>query len=145
MLDEDAGMTGTYEISSPIAGFERKQATVSAGETSRVDIRFTELGIALGTIGDNDFASRIANYDRPAPPAGPTPRTINGEPDFSGYWRLANNNPGKPEMLPWAEALAKYRVDTDVKDSPSARCLPDGVFRFEADSNSSLFGRAYNK
>ena len=118
---------GKYEISSPVAGFERKLVTVHASEVSPADIHFTEIGISLGTVGDRPLEKRIASYNRPAPPPGPTPRTPDGKPDFSGFWTLVNTNSGKPEMQPWAEALAKYRVDTDIKDSPGARCLPDGV------------------
>jgi hypothetical protein len=32
-----------------------------------------------------------------------------------------------PDMLPWAEAVAKERIDHNLKDSPSARCLPFNV------------------
>jgi Carboxypeptidase regulatory-like domain len=42
---------GRYQISSPIAGFEHKEAEVRAGESVRVDIHYTELGGTLGTIG----------------------------------------------------------------------------------------------
>jgi len=122
---------GKYEVSSPIAGFERKQADIRAWETTRVDIQFTEIGNTLGTLGDNDVTVRLANYNRPPPPAGPTPRTAEKKPDFSGYWQLVRTNMDKPEMLAWAEALAKYRVDTDVADSPSGHCLPNGVSRLD--------------
>jgi Carboxypeptidase regulatory-like domain len=122
---------GKYEVSSPVAGFERKEIEVRAGETARLDIHFIEIGNTLGTIGDADLGTRLATYNRPPPPAGPPPRTPEGQPDFSGYWQLIRTDPVKPEMLPWAEALAKYRVDAAIKDSPSARCLPNGVSRID--------------
>ena len=122
---------GKYELSSPIAGFERKQTEVHDGETTRVDIHFIEPGNTLGTIGDADLAARIANYNRPPAPPGPTPRTADGKPDFSGYWQLVRTDPVRPEMIAWAEALAKYRVDTDIKYSPSGHCLPNGVTRID--------------
>jgi len=122
---------GKYEISSPVAGFERKQADVRTGETTRVDIHFTEINNTLGTLGDNDVTVRLANYNRPAPPAGPMPRAAERKPDFSGYWQLVRTEMDKPEMLAWAAALAKYRVDTQMKDSPSGHCLPNGVSRMD--------------
>src|SRR6516225_993028 len=94
-----------YEVSSPVGGFERRLVDVRAGETIRIDIRFVEPGNTLGTIGDNDLASRIARYNRPAPPAGATPRTPDGKPDFSGYWELIKTDGDRPPMQPWAEAL----------------------------------------
>ena len=118
---------GKYEISSPVAGFERRSVDVPAGETIRIDIHFVEMTNTLGTVGDGDAVSRIATYNRPAPPTGSTPRTADGKPDLSGYWQFINADGNRPEMQPWAEALAKYRVDNLMKDSPSARCLPDGV------------------
>jgi hypothetical protein len=120
-----------YELSSPVAGFERKEIEVQTGETARADIHFIELGITLGTIGDADLTSRIANYNRPAPPVGQTPRTPDGKPDFSGYWLSVRTDPGNPEMLAWAEALAKYRLAIDLKDTPTARCLPGRVYRLD--------------
>lgn len=118
---------GKYEISSPVAGFERLSVDVRAGETIRIDIHFVEMNTTLGTVGDGDAVSRIVTYNRPAPPAGSTPRTADGKPDFSGYWRFISTGGDRPAMYPWAEALQKYRVDNLMKDSPGARCLPDGV------------------
>ncbi|HEY7392951.1 MAG TPA: carboxypeptidase-like regulatory domain-containing protein [Bryobacteraceae bacterium] len=118
---------GMYEISSPVAGFERRPVDVRSGETIRIDIHFVAPGNTLGTVGDNDLASRIAAYNRPAPPTGPMPRTADGKPDFSGYWQFIKLDGDSPAMQPWAAALTKYRVDSLMKDSPSARCLPDGV------------------
>ena len=97
---------GKYEISSPVAGFERLSVDIRAAETIRIDIHFVEMTTTLGTVGDGDAVSRIVTYNRPAPPAGSTPRTADGKPDFP---------------------LQKYRADNLMKDSPGARCLPDGV------------------
>ena len=61
---------GKYEVSSPVAGFERKEIEVHAEETVRMDIRFIEIGTTLGTIGDGDLGTRLTLYNRPLPPAG---------------------------------------------------------------------------
>jgi len=63
-------------------------------------------------------------------PAGPAPRMPDGKPDLSGVWfSPRTTDPGKPEMLPWAEALTKERTASHSKDDPEARCLPAGVPR----------------
>jgi hypothetical protein len=121
---------GKYEISSPVVGFERKEAEVRPGESTRVDLRYKDLGTSLGTIGDSPIYRRLSNYNRPAAPAGKTPYTADGTPDLSGYWRLINTDAGKPEMMPWAEALAKYRSENETEAiPPGARCLPEDILR----------------
>jgi hypothetical protein len=60
-------------------------------------------------------------------PSGPVPKMDNGKPDLSGVWFSPRTiDPGKPVMLPWAEALTKQR---NPKDDPEAHCLPAGVPR----------------
>ena len=121
---------GTYEISSPITGFERKEAEVRTGESTRIDIHYKDVGSSLGTIGDSPIYRRLAAYNRPAPPAGETPRTMDGTPDLSGYWSLVTTDAEKPEMLPWAEALAKYRLENETDAlPPGSRCLPEDILR----------------
>jgi hypothetical protein len=60
-------------------------------------------------------------------PSGPAPKMPDGKPDLSGVWYSPRTiDPGKPVMLPWAEALTKQR---NPKDDPEAHCLPAGVPR----------------
>ena len=120
---------GSYDLSVAVTGFERKRVVVAASQSVQVDLRLIDLGITLNTIGE-DLASRIAAANRPPPPSGATPRMPDGKPDFSGvWWAPATVDAGKPELLPAADALLKERTANDIKDSPSARCLPDAVLR----------------
>ena len=73
--------------------------------------------------------------------SAPTPRAPDGHPDLSGVWEMygeldmpklllnlaADEKPGAVEMLPWAEKEFQYRVETNGKDHPGARCLPSGI------------------
>jgi hypothetical protein len=121
---------GRYDLSVTVAGFERKRVDVVTSQTVQMDLRLVDLGITqLNTLGE-DLASRIAAANRPPPPSGPTPRMPDGKPDFSGvWWSPATLDAGKPELLPSADAVFKERTANSIKDSPSARCLPDAVLR----------------
>lgn len=122
---------GTYDLTVTIAGlkpFERKGVALETAKTLRVDIRMEDT-TQLGTLGEDRLAIAAA-MKRHAPPSGPTPRTVGGKPDFSGvWWSPTTADPGKPEWLPKAVAVAKQRADNLRKDSPQARCLPSPVLR----------------
>jgi Carboxypeptidase regulatory-like domain len=120
---------GSYDLTIPVAGFEQKHIAVVSSQTVHVDLRLVDVGISLNTAGE-DLASRIAAANRPPPPSGATPRTPDGKPDFTGvWWPPTTTDAGKPEMLPAADAVFKERTANNIKDSPSARCLPDAVLR----------------
>jgi hypothetical protein len=125
---------GTYELSTQILAnryrpFVRENLRVTSGQTVKVDIQLRE-GIALNTVGDGSdfFRATAAAASKLVPPVGATPRMKDGKPDFSGYWAAAGpSDPGVPEFQDWSAALSKKRLDDDLKELPSAYCLPTGV------------------
>jgi hypothetical protein len=127
-----AGMPpGTYDL-QVVAGsmqtFSKKGIEVKAGPALRLDIRM-DFNTQLGTLGE-DRVTAAADAARHHPPAGPAPRTADGQPDLSGvWWSPRTVDTGKPAFLPWAVAAAKERTDNNRKDSPQAKCLPSAVLR----------------
>jgi hypothetical protein len=119
---------GTYDLAVAVPGFNdysQKELAVAAGQTLRFDIRLIEY--QLDTLGDGrDF--RLSLLTAHPTPAGPTPRTPDGTPDLTGVWYAQRTvDPGKPEPLPWADALQRERAANNSKDAPGAHCLPRGL------------------
>ena len=119
---------GKYVVSVIMPGFSflpfvRSDVAVQPGQTMRLNIALPE-GPSLGTLGDDPERSRT----KTPPPAGPAPRTPAGKPDFSGVWQ-GNDDPfpDQPELLPAVAARAKHMLETEGKDHPGARCLPQGA------------------
>jgi Carboxypeptidase regulatory-like domain len=121
---------GSYDLAVPPIGFtfvpyEQKGVGIQGGQTLRLDIRL-EWPFNLGTVGDDTFLT-IRNRD--AGVSGPAPRTPDGKPDLSGVWNgTPDSNPEPPSPLPWAAEIAGQRFQNNLKDVPSALCLPGGVF-----------------
>jgi hypothetical protein len=119
---------GEYDLSINAPGFtayNQQNLTVGVSEPLRLDVRLLEY--QLGTLGDGrEFRVQLTS-PHPAP-SGPTPRTADGKPDLSGVWFAQRTvDPGKPEPLPWAQALLRERAANDSKDAPGAHCLPRGI------------------
>lgn len=119
---------GAYNLSvnaPEFSAYARENLTVAAGQTLRFDIHLVDF--QFDTLGDG----REFKIDQITPhptPAGPTPRTADGKPDLTGVWYAQRTvDPGKPELLPWAEKLLQERIANNSKDSPGAHCLTRGV------------------
>ena len=119
---------GAYDLSVDAPGFypfSQKNVMVAAGQTVRLDLHLMDF--QLNTLGDG----REFKIDQVTPhktPAGPTPRTRDGKPDFTGVWFAQRTvDPGHPEALPWAEKLVRERIASNSKDAPGARCLTRGI------------------
>jgi hypothetical protein len=126
----DGLASGKYELSvrSPrMKIYVRPDIAVGTAQPVRVDITLED-NVQLRTLGDGD---RFGQRRRPAPPADPAPRMPDGKPDLSGFWVPAPVDPTAeveaPQGLPWAEAVVKERIANDLRDMPTARCLPSGI------------------
>jgi hypothetical protein len=119
---------GTYDLSSNAPLFDpfvQRDVVVGASRTLQLNLHLQDF--QLNTLGDGRDTF-IALSKPHVTPSGPTPRMPNGRPDLSGVWYQQRTvDPGKLEMKPWAEAVAKERMENNAKDFPQARCQPLGI------------------
>ena len=119
---------GVYELSVNMPGmksYKRDGISVQQGQTLRIDVRLED-GPSLRTLGEDPAAIAAVFINRPPPPTGPAPRTLDGKPDLSGVWLGGPVQLPELDMLPWAEALTKERAANHSKDYPPSHCLPAG-------------------
>ena len=120
---------GAYELSVKMTNMKpyvQQGIDIRAGQAVRADITLQD-DVRLGTLGDG---GRFAQRKKPAPPVGPTPRMPDGNPDLSGFWAsgpAAPSDDEPPQGLSWVEKVVKERIANDLRDMPTARCLPNGV------------------
>ena len=120
---------GAYELSVKMTNMKpyvQQGIDIRAGQAVRADITLQD-DVRLGTLGDG---GRFAQRKKPAPPVGPTPRMPDGNPDLSGFWASGPAGPSDdepPQGLSWVQEVVKERIANDLRDMPTARCLPNGV------------------
>jgi hypothetical protein len=91
--------------------------------------------ISLAFVQTTALAQRGFLEGNPKPeepiPQGPTPRTPDGKPNFSGVWDSPNFGSlgGALPLQPWAQKLFDDRRQAGGVDDPEAKCLPGGVPR----------------
>ena len=110
----------------PCCGFEHvaKDVLLEEGKPGQLDIRLIET-VNGATLGDDPATLAAAMRKRGKVPATPTPRAAGGKPDLSGVWvAIDDPYPEAPEPLPWAAAVIKQRLATELKDAPHNHCLP---------------------
>lgn len=118
---------GIYEVSVPSIGlstapFVQQNVNVEAGTTTSLNIALVKGN--LGVIGDDNAYLAIRN--KYSNVRGAAPRLADGRPDLSGVWNANGDpNPEPVSLLPWAEDVMKMRRETQFRDAPASRCLPD--------------------
>ena len=125
---------GAYQlraVTNAMKTYLVKGVIVELRKTSRLDITLMYPDGNLGTLGEEDrfTANAFSGIAQKPIPIGPTPRLRDGRPDLSGFW-IGDPPTGTiepPLLQPRAEALRSERQRNDMRDLPTARCLPGGI------------------
>ena len=115
-----------------VQGLAAAGATRLARATS---VALTNGGGVLFKLGSDRGQTGV----RPRFDPGLTPRWPDGQPRLGppsgarGYWKADVQDPdttnlkaGDAVALPWAKAVLDYRIRTQFRDDPAARCVPPG-------------------
>ena len=121
---------GVYVLSvvMPCCAYDpyERDVTVQGGRATEFDIALVET-VGGRTLGDDPGRLADVIRNRSGVSAVPAPRTTAGIPDLSGVWLMSRDRyPERPPLMPWAAELARARVESNMKDAPHTRCLPDG-------------------
>lgn len=133
---------GTYDVRVPLGccmyrSYEQKGLVIKAGEAKRLELPI-EWHMNLGTIGDDPTTFSADLRRRAGNVTGPTPRTPDGKPDFTGVWSFgvrptgappsASSTPRRaPSMKPWAAEIQRKLDELGVDKNPAAYCLPSNA------------------
>jgi hypothetical protein len=107
------------------------QAIAAAGSARLARASTVALTKGGGVLFRSSVSARAAFAPVPRWPDG-QPR-LGPPPGAKGYWRADVQDPdtvnlkaGDAVAMPWAKAVLDYRVRTQFKDDPTARCVPPG-------------------
>jgi hypothetical protein len=122
-------------------GFNDRSLTIGDAVTVQAitAVGTTRLARATSVASTKGGGALFKSSASSRPAFAPVPRWPDGQPRLGpppgakGYWKAdvpapdtANLKTGDAAALPWAKAVLDYRIRTQFKDDPAARCVPPG-------------------